>query len=97
MVIEVLFGTEACKPGVGVYKLVAEPLAAPCPSFPTKFNGGKGTMIQRWATQPSSTRMNGQMHSGHERPIKCLKMMEKNYEYRIQKNDDHLIGSKAAT
>lgn len=54
-------------------------------------------MIQSWATQPSSTRMNERMHSGHERPIKCLKTMEKNYEYRIQKNDEHLIGSKAAT
>lgn len=37
------------------------------------------------------------MHSGLERPIKCLKRIEKNYEYLIQKNDKPLIGSKAAT
>lgn len=37
------------------------------------------------------------MHSGLERPIRCLKRIEKNYEYLIQKNDKPLIGSKAAT
>lgn len=88
---------DTCEQGVGVYKLVAEPLAAPCPSFLTKINRGKGTMIQKWAIQPSSMQMNGQMHSSRERPIKCLKTMEKNYEYWIQTNDEYLIGSVAAT